>query len=194
MLRVRGHIERKNGWQLAEALGAGGPQGMQRLLHAADGDAEALRDELRASVVEPLGDQPSGGLVIDATGFVKQGTTSAGVARPYSETAGRRENQQIGVFLRDAAERGAAFIDRALYLPDEWMGDVTRREEAHVPAHVGVATKCELARDRVARAFAAGAPARLVGGGGGDTVSRGDAVRRWLEGPERSDVVAVPST
>jgi SRSO17 transposase len=186
-----GRIERKNGWQLAEALGEVGPQGMQRLLNAADWDTEAVRDELRAYVVEHLADEPSGVLVIDETGFVKKGTKSAGVARQYSGTAGRRENQQIGVFLLYATARGAAFIDRALYLPDEWMGDAERREEARIPAQVGFATKGELARDLLARAFAAGVPARWVVG---DTVYSGDEVRRWLEGQGRSYVLAVPST
>ncbi len=186
-----GRSERKNGWQLAEALGEGGPQGMQRLLNAADWDAEAVRDDLRAYVVEHLADEPSGVLVIDETGFLKKGTKSAGVARQYSGTAGRRENQQIGVFLLYASDHGAAFIDRALYLPDEWMGDAARREEAHIPAQVGFATKGELARELLARAFAAGVPARWVVG---DTVYSGDEVRRWLEGQGRSYVLAVPST
>jgi SRSO17 transposase len=186
-----GPIERKNGWQLAEALGEGGPQGMQRLLNSADWDAEAVRDELRAYVVKHLADERSGVLVIDETGFVKKGTKSAGVARQYSGTAGRRENQQIGVFLLYASARGAAFIDRALYLPDEWMGDAARQEEAHLPEQVGFATKGELARDLLARAFAAGVPARWVVG---DTVYSGDEVRRWLEGQGRSYVLAVPST
>jgi SRSO17 transposase len=186
-----GHSERKNGWQLAEALGERGPQGMQRLLNAADWDAEAVREELRAYVVEHLADARSGVLVIDETGFLKKGSKSAGVARQYSGTAGRRENQQIGVFLLYASNRGAAFIDRALYLPDEWMGDAARREEAHVPEHVGFATKGELARALLTRAFAAGVPARWVVG---DTVYSGDEVRRWLEGQGRSYVLAVPST
>jgi SRSO17 transposase len=184
------HIERKNGWQLAEAVGEGGPQGMQRLLNGADWDAEAVRDDLQTYVVEHLGDEPSGVLVIDETGFLKKGTKSAGVARQYSATAGRRENQQIGVFLLYASARGAAFIDRALYLPDEWMGAAARRAEAKIPAAVGFATKGEIARDLLARAFAAGAPARWVVG---DTVYSGDELRRWLEAQGRSYVLAVPS-
>jgi SRSO17 transposase len=44
-------------------------------------------------------------LVVDETGFLKKGTKSAGVARQYSGTAGRRENQQIGVFLAYATAR-----------------------------------------------------------------------------------------
>src|SRR5260370_20217318 len=164
---------------------------MQRLVNAADWDAEAVRDDLRAYVVEHLADTRSGVLVIDETGFLKKGTKSAGVARQYSGTAGRRENQQIGVFLLYVSDRGAAFIDRALYLPDAWMGDAARREEAHIPAPVGFATKGELARDLLARAFAAGVPARWVVG---DTVSSGDALRRWLEGQGHRYVLAVPET
>src|SRR5260370_21346944 len=124
---------------------------MQRLVNAADWDAEAVRDDLRAYVVEHLADTRSGVLVIDETGFLKKGTKSAGVARQYSGTAGRRENQQIGVFLLYASERGAAFIDRALYLPDAWMGDAARRAEAPIPGPGGLATKGEVGRDPVAR-------------------------------------------
>jgi len=184
-------VERKNSWQLAEGLGEAGPQGVQRLFTDADWDAEAVRDELRTYVVEHLADERSGVLVIDETGFVKKGTKSAGVARQYSGTAGRRENQQIGVFLLYASDRGAAFIDRALYLPDEWMGDAARREEAHIPAGVGFATKGEIARELLVRAFAAGVPARWVVG---DTVYSADELRRWLEGQGRHYVLAVPET
>jgi SRSO17 transposase len=184
-------VERKNSWQLAETVGETGPQGVQRLFTDADWDAEAVRDELRTYVVEQLGDADSGVVVVDETGFVKKGTKSAGVARQYSGTAGRRENQQIGVFLLYASDRGAAFIDRALYLPDEWMGDAPRRAEAHIPAGVGFATKGELARELLARAFAAGVPAQWVVG---DTVYGADELRRWLEGQGRHYMLAVPET
>src|SRR5829696_7121364 len=138
-------VERKNSWQLAEYLGESGPQGVQRLLNAADWDADAVRDDLRALVVEHLG-EPDGVLVLDETGFLKQGTKSAGVARQYSGTAGRRENQQIGVFLLYTSAHGAAFLDRALYLPEVWAADAARRTEAGVPEAVAFATKGELAQ------------------------------------------------
>src|SRR2546423_9257362 len=91
-------VERKNGWQLAEELGERGPRGVQRLLADADWDEGAVRDDLRAYVTEHLA-EANGVLVIDETGFIKKGKKSAGVARQYSGTAGRRENSQIGVFL-----------------------------------------------------------------------------------------------
>src|SRR5260370_7160607 len=90
-----GRSERKNGWQLAEALGEGGPQGMQRLLNAADWDAEAVRDDLQAYVLEHLSDERSGVLGIDETRFLKQGTNSARLPPPHTGTAPPRANQQL---------------------------------------------------------------------------------------------------
>jgi SRSO17 transposase len=84
-----GRAERKNGWQVAEEEGESGPPGMQRLLNAADGDEEAVRDELRSDVREHLEDE-QGVLIIDETGCVKKGKKSAGVARQDSGTAGRQ--------------------------------------------------------------------------------------------------------
>ncbi len=93
-----GLVERRNGWQLAEALGEPNPDGVQRLLRTARWDADAVRDDLRAYVVERLGD-PAAVLVLDETGFLKKGTKSVGVARQYCGTAGRVENCQVGVLL-----------------------------------------------------------------------------------------------
>jgi len=185
-----GPIERKNGWQMAEYLDETGPQGVQRLLNAADWDAEAVRDELRAYVIEHVGEE-SGVLIVDETGFLKKGTKSAGVARQYSGTAGRRENQQIGVFLAYASPRGCAFLDRALYLPEVWTSDAQRRAEAGIPEDVGFATKGQLAQTMLARAFAANVPARWVTG---DAVYGHDELRRWLEEHGRSYVLAVACT
>src|SRR5215472_11420773 len=156
-------VERKNGWQVAEHLGEAGPQGMQRLLNAADWDADAVRNDLRSFFVETLGDS-TGVLIVDEPGFLKKGTKSSGVARQYSGTAGRRENQQVGVFLAYATPRGCAFIDRALYLPETWAEDADRRAEAGIPNAVVFATKGALAQAMLARAFAAGVPATWVVG------------------------------
>src|SRR6266852_1506462 len=183
-------VSRKNGWQMAEELGEANAHGVQRLLEEADWDEEAVRDELRTYVIEQLGE--SGGiLVVDETGFVKKGKKSAGVARQYSGTAGRRENSQIGVFLLYASSKGAAFIDRALYLPEEWTADRVRCREAGIPDEVGFATKGELARQMLARAFAAGVPAEWVVG---DTVYGYDELRLWLEEQQKHYVLAVPET
>lgn len=157
-----GRVERKNGWQLAEAIGDVGPQGVQRLLNGTCWDADAVRDDLRAYVVEHLGDAASGVLIIDETGVPKKGTQSCGVAAQYSSAAGRCENAQVGVFLAYTAALGTAFLDRALYLPRAWTGDPARCARAGVPPDVGFATKVTLAKRLLARAFAAGVPARWV--------------------------------
>src|SRR6266516_4753831 len=183
-------VERKNGWQMAEELGDPNVHGVKRLLAEADWDEEAVRDDLRAYVIEHLG-EASGMLVVDETGFVKKGKKSAGVARQYSGTAGRRENSQVGVFLSYASSKGAAFIDRALYLPEEWTQDRVRCREAGIPDEVEFATKGELAQQMLARAFAAGVPAEWVVG---DTVYGYDELRLWLDEQQKNYVLAVPET
>jgi SRSO17 transposase len=183
-------VERKNGWQLAEELGEHGPRGVQRLLGEADWDEEAVRDDLRAYVVEHLAEE-SAVLVVDETGFVKKGKKSVGVARQYSGTAGRRENSQVGVFLLYASTRGAAFLDRALYLPEEWTSDRVRCREAGIADEVAFATKGNLAKRMLERAFAAGVPAQWVAG---DTVYGYDELRMWLDEQQKNYVVAVPET
>ena len=183
-------VERKNGWQMAEELGEANAHGVQRLLEEADWDEEAVRDELRRYVVEHLG-AADGILVVDETGFLKKGKKSAGVARQYSGTAGRRENSQVGVFLLYASTKGAAFIDRALYLPEEWTQDRVRCREAGIPDEVGFATKGELAQQMLQRAFVAGVPADWVVG---DTVYGYDELRLFLEEQQKNYVVAVPET
>ena len=85
LLGLLERVERKNGGQLAEHLGEAGPQGVQRLLNAAAWDEDAVRDDLRSYVVEHLGDA-AGVLIVDETGFLKKGTKSVGVQRPYSGT------------------------------------------------------------------------------------------------------------
>jgi SRSO17 transposase len=183
-------LERKNGWQVAEELGERGPRGVQRLLGEADWDEEAVREDLRAYVVEHLS-EAGGVLVVDETGFLKKGKKSAGVARQYSGTAGRRENSQVGVFLAYASGKGAAFIDRALYLPQEWTTDRVRCREAGIGDEVAFATKGELAKRMLARAFAAGVSAEWVVG---DTVYGYDELRLWLDEQKKNYVLAVPET
>ena len=186
-------VRRKNGWQMAEAIGEARPRGVQHFLNDARWDPDAVRDDLREYVVEHLRDERSGVLIVDETGFLKKGNKSVGVARQYTGTAGKRENCQVGVFLCYASEKGAAFIDRALYLPkEEWADDPARREEAGVPEEVRFATKGELAKEMLKRAFEARVPARWVVA---DTVygtARG--LRGWLEKRGRWYVLAVPGT
>jgi SRSO17 transposase len=183
-------LERKNGWQLAEAAGDGTPDGVQDFLARMRWDADAVRDDLRAYVVEHLGD-PDAVLVVDETGFLKKGDRSAGVQRQYSGTAGRIENCQVGVFLGYASRHGRALIDRALYLPERWTCDATRCAAAGIPAGLTLTTKPKLGLTMLDRALDAGVPFAWVAG---DSVYGADhRIRRRLEARRRGYVLAVTS-
>src|SRR5215208_4626713 len=183
-------LERKNGWQLAEAAGDPTPDGVQDFLSRMHWDAEAVRDDLRAYVVEHLGD-PNAVLVLDETGFLKKGDKSAGVQREYSGTAGRIENSQIGVFLAYASRHGHALIDRALYLPQTWTDDPSRCRNAGIPDEVTFTTKPKIGRAMLDRALAAHLPFAWVTG---DSVYGADsALRRSIEAASKGYVLTVTS-
>jgi SRSO17 transposase len=188
LIGLLGPVQRKNSWQLAEQIGDDDPYGVQYLLGRSEWDPDAVRDDLRDYVVEALGD-PDAVLIVDETGFLKKGTHSAGVARQYTGTAGRIENAQVGVFLAYTSRHGTAFLDRALYLPKEWTDDPARCEAAGIPEGTAFATKPQLARGMLARAFQAGVPAAWVTG---DEVYGSDGgLRRWLESQGQPYVLAV---
>lgn len=183
-------VERKNGWQLAEHAGDETPDGMQRLLAAARWDADAVRDDLRAYVLDHLADDQAV-LVVDETGFLKKGVKSVGVQPQYSGTAGKIANCQIGTFLAYASAKGHAFIDRDLYLPRTWVGDAARRKAAGVPEVVGYRSKTDLAIAMLERALDAGVTARWVVA---DALYGSDsALRRWLEQRQQGYVLALRS-
>jgi SRSO17 transposase len=148
---------RKTGWMRAEAAGDPGPWRQQTVLGRGRWDANALRDIVRDYALETLAD-PDAVLVIDETGFLKQGKASCGVTRQYTGSAGKITNCQIGVFATYVSRHGHAFIDRALYLPKTWTDNLQRLAAAHVPAGTGFSTKPQLARAMIERAIAARLP------------------------------------
>ena len=156
-----GPVERKNGWQLAEAIGDARPWRTQRVLSHVLWDEGAARDLCREHAVERLGAEDAV-LVVDETGFPKKGRHSAGVARQYCGTLGKVENCQVGVFLAYGSRRGHALIDRRLYLPEAWAGDAERRRAAKIPDEVPFLTKPAIAREMIARALDAGVPCEWV--------------------------------
>jgi SRSO17 transposase len=181
-------VERKNSWQLAEQTGEPGPHRFQHLLGRAVWEADKVRDDLQTYVREHWAD-PEGVLIVDETGFLKKGEHSVGVQRQYSGTAGRIENCQIGVFLAYATAQGHTFLDRSLYVPEEWAGNPQRRGAAGVPKELRFATKPVLARQMIERALANGVPARWVSG---DSVYGNDGkLRLWLEEHQVAHVLGV---
>jgi SRSO17 transposase len=185
-----GPERRKTGWMRAEAAGDPGPWRQQALLGRAQWDADALRDVVRGYVVETLG-EPDAVLVIDETGFLKQGKASCGVGRQYTGSAGKITNCQIGVFAAYVSDRGHAFIDRRLYLPQDWTKNSARLRAAHVPEEVGFTTKPRLALDMIERAINAGVP---FGWAAADTVYGTGEVEMALRRSGKGYVLGVNAT
>src|SRR4051794_6371639 len=152
-----GPERRKTGWMRAEAAGDPGPWRQQAILGRGRWEADALRDLVRDYALETLADADAV-LVVDETGFLKQGKASCGVARQYTGSAGKITNCQIGVFAAYASRHGHALVDRALYLPKAWIDDPARLLAAHVPPGATFATKPRLALAMLEGAIAAGVP------------------------------------
>jgi SRSO17 transposase len=182
-----GDERRKTGWMRAEAAGDPGPWRQQAILGRGRWDADALRDIVRDYVVEHLADEHAV-LVLDETGFLKQGKASCGVSRQYTGSAGKITNCQVGVFAAYVSCHGHAFIDRALYLPKIWTDDPARLKAAHVSDDVGFATKPKLAARMIGRALAAHVPFAWVAA---DTVYGVSEVERVLRRAGKGYVLGV---
>jgi SRSO17 transposase len=148
-------VERKNGWQLSESLGETTPYVLQQFLYRGRFSADKLRDHLQMYANEKIGEK-DGVLVVDETGFLKQGKRSCGVKRQYSGTAGRIENCQIGVFLTYTSSKGHTPIDRRLYIPQDWFNDQERCKKAGIPDAIKFQTKPEMALEMIQAATAVG--------------------------------------
>jgi SRSO17 transposase len=185
-----GPERRKTGWMRAEAAGDPGPWRQQALLGRAQWDADALRDVVRGYAVETLG-EPDAVLVLDETGFLKQGKASCGVGRQYTGSAGKITNCQIGVFAAYVSDKGHAFIDRRLYLPQDWTKNPARLRAAHVPEHVTFATKPRLALSMIEGAITAGVSFAWVAA---DTVYGTGEVEMALRRSGKGYVLGVSAT
>src|SRR5213082_526856 len=149
-----GPERRKTGWMRAEAAGDPGPWRQQAILGRGRWAADALRDLVRGYALETLADTEAV-LVLDETGFLKQGKASCGVARQCTGSAGKITDCQIGVFAAYVSRHGHAFIDRTLYLPQAWTSEPTRMAATHVPDNVSFSTKPQLAAEMIERALVA---------------------------------------
>jgi len=169
---------RKNGWQLSEITGESTPYKLQQFIYRGSYSADKIRDITREYASENLG-EPDGVLVVDDTGFIKQGEKSCGVQRQYTGTMGKICNCQLGVFLTYASSKGHTPIDRRLYMPKAWTEDKARCEEAGVPEELKFRTKPELAHEMLREATTAGVPYTWVTGDSayGDY----DLIREWVE-------------
>lgn len=155
--------ERRNAENIAEALQGGPVRSLQAFITTgAWCDADILT-QMRRDALEVLADADAVWNT-DETGFPKKGTKSVGVKRQYSGTLGRTDNCQVGVFANYCSSKGHTFMDRRLFLPQEWAEDWERRREAGVPDAVIFRTKPQLGLAMIANALAEGVPFQWVGG------------------------------
>ena len=137
-------VPTKNGATMAQAIpGTNTPRGQECLTNwpwdAEDLNRQRVQTMLAAAT---LGD---GVLVVDDTGFPKQGKGSVGVARQYSGTLGKVGNGQVAVTGGSAAPQATWPGAVRLSLPEAWAEDLERRQQARVPSAVTFHTTPELA-------------------------------------------------
>lgn len=195
-----GGLERRNTENIAEVVEGGVVRTMQKFVAQGVWEDAVVLQEVRVHVAETLADE-KGTINIDETGFPKKGKKSVGVKRQYSGTLGRVDNCQIGVCANYWSIKGHTFIDRKLYLPEEWCRDRLRRQEAGVPDNVVFRTKPELGLEMIRTAVREQVPFQWVGGDSvyGDSPTFVQGVRElgkwyvldvssearvWLEKPE----------
>jgi SRSO17 transposase len=155
--------ERRNAENIAEAMTGGAVRNLQAFLTTGAWSDAAVLARVRQDALEVLGDDDAVWNT-DETGFPKKGTKSVGVKRQYSGTLGRTDNCQVAVFANYCSSKGHTFMDRRLFLPQEWADDPERRVEAGVPETVVFRTKPQLGLAMIAEAVCAGVPFRWVGG------------------------------
>jgi SRSO17 transposase len=151
----------KNCDTLAQVVPGTSEQQLQNLLTDMAWDDK----DLNAQRIREMLTLPTEGdavLILDDTGFPKQGHHSAGVQRQYSGTLGKTGNCQIAVTCHYAERTIAWPIDARLYLPERWATDAEARHRSHVPDGVAFRTKPELALALLDEARALGVPHRGV--------------------------------
>jgi SRSO17 transposase len=125
-------------------------------------DREVRRIAAKHAIEAMTTEEPIQTLIIDDTGFLKQGTHSVGVQRQYTGSAGKIANCQLGVSLSIATRSAHVPIDFELYLPKSWTSDAARRKECHIPEDVEFKTKEDLALMMLARAIEDEVPGSIV--------------------------------
>jgi SRSO17 transposase len=129
-------------------------QALQQFLNQSPWDEQAVLAGLQAWTARQFG--RDGFLIIDDTGFPKQGQHSVGVARQYTGTLGKIASCQVAVTLQLATEREVVGLDAKLYLPEGWTEDENRMALAGVPDAIGYQPKWQLALAMLRRAAAHG--------------------------------------
>lgn len=154
--------ERKSIEPLSRRVPGGDEQRLQQFVNQSPWDPAPILAAYRARMAAAFA-ADDGVIVVDDTGFPKQGTHSVGVARQYSGTLGKTANCQVAPSLHYASARGDYPLALRLYLPEAWAGDPERLERARVPSEArGFRTKWQLALDLLDEAGTDGLPHAVV--------------------------------
>ncbi len=164
-------------------------QALQQFVNQSPWEDRPVRDRLTRRVVASVG--VGGTLIVDDTGFPKQGTHSVGVARQYSGTLGKVGNCQVAVTLQYATGQEVFALDAEVYLPEEWGNDRDRLDAAGVPRDIGHRPKWQMALALLERAQANGLSGMVLADS-----AYGDATefRQALEGAHWPYCVGISST
>jgi SRSO17 transposase len=154
-------LPNKNCDTIAQAVPGTSEQRLQEFLTNMHWDEEDLnRQRVQKMIAEAT--LSDGVLVLDDTGFPKQGKASVGVARQYSGTLGKIGNCQIAVTCCYTDLQASWPVAVRLYLPQAWAEEPARRGQARVPEEVTFRTKPEIALELLDQARAWGVPHRCV--------------------------------
>ena len=138
-------------------LGLIGPEpnairALQQYIGQGEWATQPLLEQVQNLVTDWLG-EPEGVVIVDGSGFPKQGSHSVGVAHQYCGHLGKVANCQEGVFLVYASRRGYAFLDERLYLPQDWFSPEyhERWQACEIPDTLSFRTEPELGLEMIAQ-------------------------------------------
>jgi SRSO17 transposase len=144
---------RKNMDRMAEVVPDSKSRNLQQFLTHSKWDARSVIDHVARDANQCLGDEQRAGLLIDESGFAKQGPMSVGVSRQWLGRLGKVDNGQVAVFGVLSKDRFAIPVDVKLYLPKKWTEDPKRCEKAGIPEAERIfRTKDQLALEIVSHA------------------------------------------
>ena len=164
-------------------------QALQQFINQSPWDEQAVLDGLQRWIGDKFGTQ--GYLILDDTGFPKQGKSSVGVARQYTGTLGKVASCQVAVTLQMASPREVVGLDAELYLPQSRAEDPERLAKSGVPESVGYQPKWQLALTMLRRAQANGLSGIVLADSLFGTVTE---FRRALDAENLSYCVGIDST
>ncbi len=149
---IQGHIlngKRRNLLQISWQLENCDPQRLQQFITDSPWDHQSLVNRIQDDIIKLSKRTKDIALIIDESGFPKQGNMSVGVQRQYCGYLGKVDNCQVGVFLTYSTPEWSTIFDKRLYMPQKWIDDQARRKKCKVPKELTFKTKAELALEMV---------------------------------------------